>query len=1792
MRCRSSASADILSERSYAGCKAHSKHNRNYQGALRDGECVLFVIRSHMPSTVEDANRPTRQRSNTTFTPFTWRRGRTDTVVAPPQETSVPLSLDALIEALTPPAVPSIHHARALASVLVSHSPPPRLAILSPVLAGLCSADSPVALQAAGYDILAAYWENSGSAVLTTADRLTCLSLFMDFSIPWSPELWESRFKALVALIHSGTETIGMEQSLLKVLRAWIEGAFIGLTVDGVSAEERGERQRSVDAMLALLVSLVGRPEFVARLAESDTASVLQLFGNMIDWSLSVGWDHASMPNSPFSDVTLVSPTSTTRIPLKHHHRHHSSVSIAQVGQSPSATDLAVESYLGYLSVRLKAIAPMHLKTILPHLFRSFAYYASPLPRLSLTSSSEHQNDIEKRIMELLDSLVTGPYSASVTVILKYHLYPNDDDVATSARTSLGALRTLRTSIRRVLMARLARAYISRTSSVSYTPSGAPGALEIDRELLDRAWAKDDITNWDLNRFRSVLCVAIREWLTVVQTVEDSLRHPCEQILSEVAGILKDITQAFDEIGDELDYEEVEAVGDVLHALTSYVKTQRHVDGAPIRVALTQTDVTTGFLSLLSTLLAQDLMVSPLHTVLPSVILSIVEHIPDADTAHLVATMSERQAFSPTTPSWLDNWRLVLSIGDLYTNHRSATRHVITEVLRSVWSFVKDISVYRRPLAALVFEKWKEQYTDFKDDTSAIIIWRVLGDEVVLRNLENAEKVNGFASPTFGAEHSEDPSFPQEKDTVAEDILTFLSEVALESYEEDVWDFHQQSSLAPSPPSTLASSHVSTSPILSRVHSDYPVASTSKESGIPSVMSLLSSFTSGHSSRSQSQPPHAVDPMPSSESLIVTAEHSTIPRAVGAVVALVSAFSQLAFASFAAFDGHLDLAERLYKTLVSLLEAPVCSRVKIVVLQFCMRLRADRDHRLYYAAQDFDQDGLVAALASLIGRGDKQKAESAVDDRPLDEMELRKARARLPQQERMGRRLSRGRGGQPSASGSSRSRSRVASRMVPVPATVLRLKPREQLWSFPETITFSVPAEADTPSSRFASYDPDHPLERRVLPLSHFLSQIVTLIKTTRDWDILSYILCHLPSQLANKHLFCGPRSAVVLNDLLQTICSGILDGRFAGSIERWPDGVIARDAQGLAYHTLTVLISYKRCFKEIQLRHMLIEAFLAGLNGSPSTIKCCLNALSLSAFELQPSMTKYLPRILEKLSQIMSNPTMAVHIIDFLAIVGSLPTLYSNFTEGDYKMVFGVALQYLQQHNRPESHQAISWALAQHVCIMSYYIVYLWFLAVKLPDRPRHIRYITRQLLLANEGRDELDEPTEVCFDWLARYTYASADPRPAQSMLDDIIMHPTAAATIPEPALAEKTWILGNSVVTIRALAKRGWVEVVSRRASGMSKFLCRAENVPMITPGDVDPDLLSVCASLTMDRPVDGEPEDEEVLEEIRHIADEKMNIPRPDPITGYVWSRSAPSQRRKEVAIDPSFFALQLSSYPDNKPSTLGRLVSDSSRLPAFFRSIDRMPVIDTHKVGIMYVAPGQSNEKEILENTHGSPAYTRFLEGLGRLIHLRGQVDVYAGGLDPDEDGEYAYAWWDDIGQVLYHTATLMPNSEEGYTNKKRHIGNDYVRIVWNDSGFPYKFDTLSTQFQFVNIVIEPHSRGAIAAFSDNLHENEYFKVVLQRAPGMPEFTPLGEFKLISAEKLPLLVRQLSLLTDWFVTVYQHTQNDTAQVEMVTNWRSRLQAIKRFRGQVAVPTVAERVEGIMGQEAFRDFTASF
>ncbi|KAF8622825.1 hypothetical protein AX15_006741 [Amanita polypyramis BW_CC] len=992
-------------------------------------------------------------------------------------------------------------------------------------------------------------------------------------------------------------------------------------------------------------------------------------------------------------------------------------------------------------------------------------------------------------------------------------------------------------------------------------------------------------------------------------------------------------------------------------------------------------------------------------------------------------------------------------------------------------------------------------------------------------------------------------------------------------------------------------------------------------SASPTVLPGTSnSFIVGAPDSSQGQVSTSFQPALSPEAVYTA-------RSLSGVFALISTFSQLAFSPFVMEREGVRIVIRVYEALLSIaggtgtIGQNAMIETRLAALTFLMRLRADSDHRVFFSRESYDENGSVEMLADLIGRlkdgsgssggggGDRQGTLShsnSASERGSDTAYKMRSRT----QERLGRHGSRGRGTSTGTSAkrmSSRSRSRVPSGYstgLPPQVTMLpQVKPREPLWYYPQILPFAV--ETDVSSEAVTTYDSraSGSTSDLNLPVSKYLEMLVDMLNTEKEWELISYTLCHLPVQLANRHFFCGPKSRAVLSRMLNVICTGILGKTLAAGSKR------QREALGLAHHTLEVMISYWRCF-DLQQRHLMVEVFHAGLNEQPSTVRCCLHALSLAAFELPISTTKYLPRILENLSQIMSNPEMAVHILAYICIIASLPPLYANFTEDDFKTVFGVAVQYLQHHSRHNAPSTMSWALSQHVRLLSYYLIYIWFLAVRLPDRAKHVKFITRQLLIANEGNEAVDGTTEVCFDWLARYTYATADPRPANSLLADIVMNPANESQ--DVPVKEKTWVVGNAVVTVRALSRLGWLEVLMRRPSGFTKFLCRLENAPMVGPGDVDLDRVSVPAALLMERDppqvLRSGPDDHEdplvfteaaQAEQLKEIfdvrEDEGPELPRPDPVMGYVWKGSSPSQRRKEVAVDPSYFAIQVSPYPVFLGPPSLRQRADQAAVPKFVNTIDRIPVIDTHKVGILYVAPGQSNEIEILRNTHGSPAYTRFLEGLGRLISLRGQLDVYAGGLDPDEDGEYAYAWWDDIGQVLYHTATMMPadSSDPQSNNKKRHIGNDYVRIVWNDSGSPYRFDTLSTQFQFVNIVIESHSPGSTAAYSISMYESEYFKVTVQRAPGMTEFVPVGNFKLISGQNLPLLIRQLSLLADRYASVFVQTNRDTTKGDVKTNWQMRLEAIRRFKSNLPIPESPElAIGGIMKEEAFRDFTLAF
>lgn len=811
-------------------------------------------------------------------------------------------------------------------------------------------------------------------------------------------------------------------------------------------------------------------------------------------------------------------------------------------------------------------------------------------------------------------------------------------------------------------------------------------------------------------------------------------------------------------------------------------------------------------LQTISFMLSRDISLH-VNWFMPNILLSVADHLSDEDSSEAITAITKRHGFSPTSPEWMETWDDVLKNPNIFSSSKPLTWAAILEAVETVHSIIKDVPSYRKSWVELVFNFWRVKARSELGD-GAEVLWLIFGEEITLRQAESLREIPA--------------------DPFMDDVLLFLTEMAVN----DQTNLGIGSRSPSSDSSTSASSAI-------------PLPTTRQgrahrkggEHALPSVMSILTTFTTGNSSRSQSQNRRAVEENASEhaqdpEALTTqTTPSTTFTRSIGATLALILAFSQLAFTPHPAKGFNFYLLVRIFRVLLQAAYSSTCQKARLTCLRFLMRLRADRDHKVYFAATGYDPDGHVLAMARILSRA---KSEEERADPPGGERKERGRPAEPLSQRPRGRVLAAARHN--SLSTSSRSVSRATGTAISQP-----------LWQIPDTLPFKIPF-SDTPTKGISSYTQTPSEEGGLLPVSEYLNIIINLLSGEQDWEILSFVLCHMPVQLSNKHLFCGPKCRALVSQLLKTLCAGISTKELGGKVHPWPEGLKPRDAYGLAYHSLSVLISYKRCFDGQSLHH-LVEVFLDGLSGSPSAIKCCLHALSLSAFELKPSMTRYLSRILEKLSQIMSNPAMSVHIIDFLSIVGSIQSLHVNFREQDYKMVFGVALQYLQQYNRQDSANQISWALSQHVRIMSYYIIYVWFLSLRLSDRPRHVPFICRQLLLANEGRSTVDQSTEVCFDWLARYSYASADPRPANSVLNEIVTSPPDAV---ETAISEKTWIVGNSVVTIRTLSRFGWLEVVSRRASGLTKFLCRAENVPLVGPGDLNPDILSIPASFMMERP----------------------------------------------------------------------------------------------------------------------------------------------------------------------------------------------------------------------------------------------------------------------------------------------------------------------------------------------------
>uniref|UniRef100_V5F1B9 Rap-GAP domain-containing protein n=2 Tax=Kalmanozyma brasiliensis (strain GHG001) TaxID=1365824 RepID=V5F1B9_KALBG len=988
-------------------------------------------------------------------------------------------------------------------------------------------------------------------------------------------------------------------------------------------------------------------------------------------------------------------------------------------------------------------------------------------------------------------------------------------------------------------------------------------------------------------------------------------------------------------------------------------------------------------------------------------------------------------------------------------------------------------------------------------------------------------------------------------------------------------------------------------------------------------------------------------------------------------------------------------------TTTSASPGPACTQTRLVILEWMLRLRTDRQHRVYLTG---DIDDLIRASAIILGKGPAESDESIALGRQASAMShniegrsraVSKVAPAMVRNEREGRNVQRN----PDPTTRSQSRLRELSRDRGRPersaeptkrsaadrdrSTSQSRAPRpaayDHLWRLPQTISFEMPSislrsdiiytyihqrndmECCAGNTHLHSDKDNTPAP---VPVSEFLAVAIEMLRSEQDWEVVSYLLCHLPHQLSNKHLFCGPKAQLQVLLLRKEICQGILDDALLPKVIL-PDDLKKTDVTAVVYDTLVTLIGYRALFSRAEQDEM-VDVFIRGLKKSHTTARSCIKALSIACYEMQKSFTRFFSNMLLTLTAVRSHMTMSVHILELIATVAQHPACYANFTETDYRRVFSIVLQYIEYHQSPEAAtrddyraSPASFSLSQYVMLMAFYNISLWFVILKIGDRPKYLPYISRGLLKANEGMEALSDQTQVCFDFLARFTHSNADSKPKKSFVNQLIMGAPSAGMGKgkDSARHSKTWLMGNGLLTVSTAKKAGWVEIVIRRPSGTATMLCKLENVPMGILPDENGEKDQLPALLMMNRdpdvmasPMLTAPEDEaEELTDceantdggqakkagsnLRRRVEERLEIsdrlrarrplgpaqfglsPRPRSssdsarrskpttllsgalseehagsslamrqvmhdllgsdtaadTTGAGGVQSAVAKVKataKEPEVDPSFFALQLSTYPDMLHDTAPILLPDEPATDRLIKAVDLTPVVDFHKIGVLYVGPGQEEEVDILSNRHGSRAYTRFLQGLGHLVTLKGQEDVYTGGLDRnnDEHGKHAYVWTDEICQIVYHTATLMPNDERDpiRRSKKALIGNDFVHIVFNESGRDYRFNTIAGQFNYVNVCISPMTRGGVNLGAANPEDAVFYQVTLQRRPGMPDFSPVGDGQLLSAEALPNFVRILALHSNVASQIYLDTGE--AMQPYSSNWVSRLGHIRRARQQ--------------------------
>lgn len=140
------------------------------------------------------------------------------------------------------------------------------------------------------------------------------------------------------------------------------------------------------------------------------------------------------------------------------------------------------------------------------------------------------------------------------------------------------------------------------------------------------------------------------------------------------------------------------------------------------------------------------------------------------------------------------------------------------------------------------------------------------------------------------------------------------------------------------------------------------------------------------------------------------------------------------------------------------------------------------------------------------------------------------------------------------------------------------------------------------------------------------------------------------------------------------------------------------------------------------------------------------------------------------------------------------------------------------------------------------------------------------------------------------------------------------------------------------------------------------------------------------------------------------------------------------------------------------------------------NFDEHGISNTFKFGVIYQKFGQVTEEAIFSNRNHSPAMEEFMQLLGQRVRLSEHAG-YRGGLDTRHGQTGTHALYEKYqgNEIMFHVSTLLPfvESDEQQLQRKCHIGNDIVSIVFQEVNTPFSPDMIASHFLHAYIVVQP-----------------------------------------------------------------------------------------------------------------------